>query len=271
VRLIANKIKKYNGGSMKSIILMVVVLGLGFSEVLEIDSITDPGSWTNPDSILVSDDLYGSPQGNQDVLTLSFVDPADTVDRSLDSVKVYLEQHVSDTLRAFWFVRPIINGVPRTSTPQQAGTLTDSVLCFDISGDITGWADLYDFLIDLHPKVGTGQQPEWYADYLYVSTYDHSVVSIDEHFNRSYNPVLVMPTIVHNELIFTYNLNTSNSISIDIYNMAGAKVLSKEIHGATDINTITLQEVNQFATGIYYLCIKTGTEHVKLRKFIVLD
>lgn len=256
---------------MKSIILMVIVLGLGFSEVLEIDSITDTGGWTNPDSILVSDDLYAVTGQNQDVMTLSFADPADTVDIVLDSVKVYLEQHVSDTARALWYVRPRINGILRTATPQQAGTLTDSVLCFDISGDITGWADLYDFEIDIHPKLGTGQQPEWYADYCYVRAFSHSITSVDEFINRNRSTILLMPTIVHGALSLTYSLDIPGNISLEIYNTLGMKVFSRELYGTRGVNTITLGEVGQFSSGIYYLSVKTDTEIVQPRKFVVLD
>lgn len=256
---------------MKSIIIMGIVVSLGFSEVLEIDSITDPGNWSEPENILISNDLYGSPSGNQDVLTLSFADPVDTADRSLDSVKVYLEQYVSDTARARWYLRPVINGTPRTATPQQAGTLTDSVLCFNISSDITGWADLYDFEIDIHPKVGTGQQPEWYADHCYVSAYNHTITSIDEYVIQSRGSVLLMPTIVCGALILRYTVNTSSIISLEVYNALGTTVFSKEIHGTTGVNTITLNEIGQLSSGIYYLLIKTDTERVQPKKFIVVN
>ncbi len=256
---------------MKSIIFVVVVLGLGFSEVLEIDSITDTGTWTNPDSILVSDDLYALTGQNQDVMTLSFADPTDTVDMALDSVRVYLEQHVNDPTRALWYVRPRINGILRTATPLQAGTLTDSVLCFDISGDITGWADLYDFEIDLHPKLGTGQQPEWYADYCYAYAYSHSITSVGEFIHRNRSTVLLMPTMIHSALSLTYNLDTSGNISLEIYNTLGMKVFSRELYSTEGVNTITLSEVGQFPSGIYYLSIKTDTGLVQPRKFIVFD
>jgi hypothetical protein len=255
---------------MKNLLLLTIAICLGMAEMLDIDSITDPGNWLNPENILVSSDLYSQPSGNQDVLELSFIDPADTADRTLDSVKVYLEQHVSDSQRALWFVRPVINGTRRTATPQQNGSLTDSVLCFDVSSDITGWADLYDFRIELHPKVGTGQQPEWYADYLYVYAYQHSTVGIDGDIAHDRAVILSISTLVRDELHVSYNALIPGDILIEIFNNAGMRVLSKKVQGTTP----TLKEVGQFPTGVYYLSVVSrdgSIEHGVLRKFIVIE
>lgn len=260
---------------MKKLMLVVMFVNLGFGQVLEIDSIINPGNWINPESIFVSDDLYGVPEGNQDVLILSIADPIDTVNVTLDSVKVYLEQHVSDTTKGFWYVVPITNGIPGTATPQLAGSLIDSFLCFDISVDITGWIDLIGLHIELHPKKGTGAPPQWYADYLYVYTYTTTGIFEEGYKVNRDNLELLMPTIVHNEITFICNLNVPANITIEIYNTTGKKELGKEINGTAGTNTITLKEIRSFAAGVYYLRIKSinqkGVQKVISDKFVVLD
>ncbi|MCK4251230.1 T9SS type A sorting domain-containing protein [candidate division WOR-3 bacterium] len=260
---------------MKNLMLVVIFISLSFSQVLEIDSIVDPGQWTDPESIFVSDDLYGVPNGNQDILILSIADPIDTVDVTLDSVKVYLEQHVSDTTKGFWYVVSITNGIPGTATPQQAGTFIDSFLCFDISVDITGWIDLIGLHIELHPKKGTAAPPQWYADYLYVYTYTTTGIFEKEYKVKKDNLKLLMPTIAHNEITFICNLNVPANITIEIYNTTGKKELGKEINGTAGTNTITLKEIRTFAAGVYYLRVKSinqkGVQKVTSGKFVVLD
>ena len=257
---------------MTSLILSVML----FCQVLEVDSIIGPGTWTNPDSILVSDDLYASPAGNQDVIILSIDDPADTTNIALDSVRVYLEQYVTDTTKGFWYVVPIINGTPGTAIPQQEGSLTDSILCFDISADITGWADLIGLDIELHPVKGTGAPPDWYADYLYVYVYSTSTGIFDEENEiEKRDSKLFVPTFAHNEISLTYDLIVAANISIEIYNIVGAKVLKKNINGRIGANNITLKEIGQFSSGVYYLRTKTinqkGIQETNSCKFIVLD
>ena len=256
--------------------ISLILAAMLFCQVLEVDSIIGPGTWTNPDSIFVSDDLYAYPAGNQDIMILSIADPVDTTNAALDSVRVYLEQYVTDTTKGFWYVVPIINGTPGTATPQQEGSLTDSILCFDISADITCWQELIGLDIELHPKKGTGAPPDWYADYLYVYVYSTSTGIFDEESDvERKDSKLFVPTFACNELHFTYNLNTSSNISIEIYNIAGVKVLKKEVNGRAGTNSITLKEIGQFSSGVYYLRTKTinqkGIQETNSCKFIVLD
>lgn len=256
---------------MTSLILSIMV----FCQVLEIDSIIDPGTWTNPDSIFVSDDLYALPKVNEDILILGISDPLDTL-ACLDSVKVYLEQYVSDPTKGFWYVVPIINGNPGAATPNQAGTLTDSLICFDISADITCWQELIGLDIELHPKKGTGAPPDWYADYLYVYMYITPIGVFDEGSDaESRDSELFVPTFALGEINFTYILNTSADISIEIYNIAGVRVFNKELNGRAGTNHITLKEIHHFSSGVYYLRTNTinqkGIQETKTAKFIVLS
>lgn len=253
---------------MKNFLLVITVFSLSFSQVLEIDSIIDPGTWINPESVLVSDDLYGVPGGNNDHIIFGIADPGDT-SAALDSVKVFLEQYVSDSTRAFWYVTPIINGNPSTSTPQQAGTETESVLSFDISADFTGWADVFALEIQLTPIKGAGAPPDWYADYLYVQAYSAGGIG-EEQYGGINDFKLSMPTITRKVLTFAYNLNTASNVVIEIYNIAGEKVLAKEIPGIAGSNNITLNEIGMFSKGVYYLKIKSN-DSIASGKFIVLD
>lgn len=206
-------------------------------------------------------------------MTLSIADPGDTINPTLDSVKVYLEQHVSDPTRGFWYIIPIINGTPGTTTLEQAGSLADSLLCFDISGDITGWADLIRLSIDLYPLKGAGAPPQWYADYLYVYAYKTGILEND--LDKIASPTFFVPTIAKNELALTYHLNKPGNISLEIYNSMGGKVFDKKINGNEGTNTITLKEIGQFASGVYYLMLKSinlkGIEKIATGRFIVLN
>jgi len=168
---------------MKSICFLFLALNLGFSQVLLIDSIISRGRWVNPESIRVSDDQYGTPSGGNDNIIVGIANPADTINGRLDSVKVYLEQHVSDTTRAFWYVMPIIWGSPGTATPQQPGSLTDVTLSFNVSASVGSWYNLVGLDVDLRPVKGAGATPSWFADYLYV--YAFVTVGIEEEMQNA--------------------------------------------------------------------------------------
>lgn len=258
---------------MKILILLVTVLNFGFGQILEIDSIVHPGNWTDPENIFVSDDLYGYPEGNQDNLVLSIADPVDTLNAFLDSVKVYLEQHVSDTTKGFWYVIPIINSTPGTATLQQAGSLIDSLLCFDISTDIITWADLIGLSIDLHPKKGTGAPPEWFADYLYVFAYTTTGIFEEENNITRKGPNLFVPTIVHHQITFTYDLDDFTNILIEIYNTAGHLVKQFKHEPSKQMNKITWcgddNSGNKLPSGVYFFKLRTE-EFTETRKLLLI-
>jgi hypothetical protein len=248
---------------MKIIVLLVTVLSLGFGQILEIDSIVHPGNWTNPENIFVSDNLYGYPEGNQDNLILNIADPVDTLNAFLDSVKVYLEQYVSDTTKGFWYVIPIINGTPGTATLQQAGSLIDSLLCFDISTDIITWADLIGLSIDLHPKKGTGAPPEWFADYLYVFAYTTTGISEEKNNIIRKGTNVFVPTIVHHQMTFTWDQNDHANIVITIYNTAGCLVKQFRHEPREQRNEITWcgddNSGNKLPSGVYFIKLQAGS------------
>ena len=254
---------------MNRLLLFVLGVCFGFGQVLQVDSIIDPGTWTNPESIFVSDDLYGVPGGNNDNLVLGIIDPSDT-SATIDSVMVLLEQYVSDSTKAFWFVTPIINGNPGTSTPQQAGSEQESVLGFDISADITSWADIIALDIELTPIKGTGAPPEWYADYLYVYVYTDAGVFEGE-YGKANDSRLTIPYIISGALTFTYYLDTPSFITVEVYNSIGERILSKNVNGNAGENKITLGKVNELSAGTYYIRVKSADSSIESGKFIILE
>ncbi len=254
---------------MYKMLIVCVCVGFGFSQVLQVDSIIDPGTWTNPESIFVSDDLYGVPGGNNDNLVLGIADPSDT-SATIDSVMVLLEQYVSDSTKAFWFVTPIINGNPGTSTPQQAGSEQESVLGFDISADITSWADIIALDIELTPIKGVGAPPEWYADYLYVYVYTDAGI-LEGEYGKANDSRLTIPYIISGALTFTYYLDTPSFITVEVYNSIGEGVLGKNVSGNIGKNRITLGGASELSTGVYYLQVKSVDSSIESGKFIILE
>jgi hypothetical protein len=156
---------------MKPVVVLTMLCALAFGQILEVDSIIDPGAWVDPDNIFTSDDIYGTTGTNNAELLLMMEDPTDT-SSTIDSVIVFLEQYVSDETRAAWYIRPYFLGVPGTTTPDQMGTEVESFITFNITTDITGWSDIFDLEIGLRNiKVGGGANPDWFADYLYVGIF----------------------------------------------------------------------------------------------------
>lgn len=255
---------------MRRLLLVCLCVGFGFSQVLQIDSIIDPGTWTDPDNIFTSDDSYAEPGVNNDPFVLQILAPTDT-SATLDSVKVFLEQHVSDTTKGFWRVRPIVNGNPGTMSGEVMGTANDELIMFDISAGITGWADLFDLAIDLrNTKVGGGQNPDWFADYLYVHMYTDAGI-FESEYKTANDPRLCVPSIVVGSLTFTYYLNEPSLIITEIYNITGEKILRKSVNGNIGKNNITLGKVNELPTGIYYVLVESADNSIEAGKFIVLE
>ena len=255
---------------MNKILIVCLYVGFGFSQILQVDSIIDPGTWTNPDNIFTSDDLYAEPGGNNDVLDLQIIAPIDT-SAALDSVKVFLEQYVSDTTRAAWRFRPVINGNPGTISGEILGTATDEYIMFDISPDITGWADLFDLAVQLrNTKVGGGPGPEWYADYLYVHVYTDAGV-FESEYGKTHDSRLIVPSIVTGALTFTYYLDTPSLIAVEVYNSIGERILSRSVNGNAGENKITLGKVNELSAGTYYIRVKSADHNVESVKFIITE
>jgi len=248
---------------MKNILLLAMAISFGSGQVLEIDSIVHPGNWAYPQNIFLSDDLYGLPEGNQDNIILSVADPVDTMNSTLDSVKVYLEQYVSDTTKGFWYVVPIVNDIPGTATPLQAGSLIDSLLCFDISTDVVTWTDLAGLMIDLHPRKSTGAPPDWFADYLYVLAYTTTTGILEQGNSPIRGDLgLSVPTIVHQQATFTFGLTGSTNILVDIYNAAGRLVRQFSPEQSMQKYKITWRgddnSGNVLPSGVYFLIIQAG-------------
>lgn len=255
---------------MNRLLLFVLCVCFGFGQVLQIDSIIDPGNWTDPDNIFTSDDLYAEPSVNNDPLILQIVVPADT-SAVLDSIKVNLEQYVSDTTRAAWRVRPHINGAPGTMSGAILGSATDETLVFDISADITGWADMFDLAIELrNTRIGGGQLPEWYADYLYVYVYTDAGV-FESEYGKTDDSRLIVPSIITGALAFTYYLDTPSFIAVEVYNSIGERILSRSINGNAGENKITFGKVNELSAGTYYIRVKSADHNVESGKFIILE
>lgn len=255
---------------MHKLLLVLLCMGFGFSQVLEIESIIDPGNWTDPDNIFTSDDLYAEPVDNNDLLILQIFVPADT-SAVLDSIKVNLEQYVSDTTRAAWRVRPIINGVPGTLSGTILGSATDETLVFDISADITGWADMFDLAIELrNTRIGGGQLPEWYADYLYVYVYTDAGV-FESEYGKVNDSRLTIPSIISGSLTFTYYLDIPSLIAVGVYNSIGERILSRSVNGNAGENKITFGKVNELSAGTYYIRVKSADHNVESGKFIILE
>lgn len=238
----------------KSIIIVTVLVTAAFSQILEPDSILDPAAWVNPESIFVSDNQFAMSSTHNDVLILGIEDPIDTTG-TIDSVLVFLEQYVSDTARASWTIRPYIGGAGGTLTTPQFGTANESVLAFNISVDITGWADVIDLSIGVRPaRVGGGAAPDWYADYVYVAIYPG--MGVYELGPKNIGRSLFVPTIARSSLIFTYNQFASVDIKVHIYNAMGQRVHSLILDGQAGTATYTVNGLNNLATGVYYLAIQ---------------
>jgi hypothetical protein len=259
---------------MKTIIVLATVLSFGFGQILEIDSIVDPGNWVDPQNIFFSDDLYGIPEGNQDNIILSTADPVDTLNATLDSVKVHLEQHVSDTTKGFWYVVPIVNNIPGITTPLQAGSLMDSLLIFDISTDVVTWADLVGLTIDLHPRKSTGAPPDWFADYLYVFAYTTATGISEKESNITGRDLdLSIPTIVYQQTNFTFDPSGSTSILVEIYNASGCLV--KEFNQAPCVQSYQItwrgddNSGNILPSGVYFLRLQAD-DHCATEKFLLI-
>lgn len=254
---------------MYRLIIVLLCIGFCFSQVLEIDSIFDPGLWIDPDNIISSDDQYGQPPGNNDPVVLQIEAPTDTTG-TIDSIKVFLEQYVSDTSRAAWRVRPIMGGTPGNNSTDVMGTMSDQLISFDISAEITGWQDLFDLTVDLRGiKVGGGQNPDWYADYLYVFVY--SDVGIFETRASIGDSKLNIPRIVTGALSFSYYLEMPSKILISVYNSIGQRVLTEKILGVSGRNHINIGKMKELSRGVYYIHVVTVNNRVEKGKFILIQ
>jgi hypothetical protein len=251
------------GGYMTALILSVMLLG----QVLPVDSIMDAGGWTDPVNIFVSDDLYATTGAQNDNMVLRIADPTDTTGM-LDSVYVYLEQYVSAT-NGFWSVIPIINGTPGTQTAEVAGTPSDSMLGFNISGDIAGWADLFDFQIDLIVTKGGGATPDWFADYLHVYLFVGGAGTDGQEEAADSKFTLTVPSFAGNQLNFSYGLTAAGPISIEIYNVSGARVLRKELRGQSGANNAML-DIGNLGHGMYFIKA-SAPSGIETAKFIILN
>jgi hypothetical protein len=248
----------------------VVLCGFAFGQVLMVDSILDPGTWVDPENVFSSDDAYGSPGGNNDELYLQVADPTDT-SYTIDSVIVFVEQYVSDETKAAWYIRPYFLGVPGTTTPDVMGTETESVITFNITADITGWADIYDLEIGVrNAKVGGGANPEWYCDYVYIGVWPG--MGIEEYGGNDRSLEMLMPTIVRSKLCFTVSQLTSTDLSTDIYDVSGKKVYSDILDGQAGTYTYSINDLDFLARGVYYLVVQDLQDnHVRTGKFIVME
>jgi len=255
---------------MKYIIIGAIMCGLAFGQMLIVESVLDPGTWVNPESLLTSDDMYGTPGANNDQAIFQVADPTDT-SNVIDSVIVFLEQYVSDAIRGAWYIRPHFLGVPGTSTPEQMGTETESVLMFNITADITGWADIYDLEIGVrNMKVRGGQNPEWYADYVYVGVYPG--MGINEYGTDDRMLELMMPTIVRSTLCFNVTQITSTDLDAVIYDVTGKSVYSETLEGHAGTMTYRINGLERLAGGVYYLVVQDFHNSLfKTGKFIVMD
>jgi hypothetical protein len=252
-----------------SLILSILLIG----QVLPADSILDPGNFTNPDSIFVSDDFYASTSTNNDHLTLRIADPVDTTG-TLDSVYVYLEQYVSAS-NGMWYILPMFNGMPGTATPSQNGTLSDSLLGFNVTTDISGWSDLYDLEIDLNVEKGGGATPDYFADYLYVYVFANGLGIEEGNQERKRGLNLSVPTLTQGQIEISYTLHAPASVNITVFNISGRRILERNTRGISGTNLVILDDVGDLNTGIYYICTKAiGTDGEVLTetaKFIKLD
>lgn len=254
---------------MKKLLMWCILCGLGFSQVLQVDSIIEPNNWTNPESVFVSDNHFATTVTHMDRLMLRVADPTDT-SGAIDSVMVFLEQYVSDETRARWLIAPSFNGVPGTATAPQFGTETESVLAFDISVDITGWSDILDLELGLTAsRQGGGAAPDWYADYIYVAIYPGAGIS--EGGQKAYAMRMIMPTVVRSDISFTYTQLTSTDLCVDVYNVIGEKVYARVMNGVPGTMTYTLSGLQSLATGVYYLIVRDAyNRDVSTGKFLII-
>ncbi len=247
---------------MTAIVLCIMLVG----QVLPVDSIMDPGGWTDPVNIFASDDLYATTGSLNDNMVLGIADPSDTTG-TLDSVYVYLEQYVS-AANGQWVVTPIINGTPGTQSANVPGTLADSTLFFNISMDISGWLDLYDFQIDLTTTKGGGATPDWFADHLYAYLFV-SGVGAEEHTVQENGFTVSVPSFGSSTLRLAYMLKSDAPITVEVYDVCGARVLQTQLSGKTGSNSAVLN-MGHTGHGIYFLKATTpfGT---RTAKFVVLN
>jgi hypothetical protein len=236
-------------------------------QVLPVDSIVDGGGWMDPGNIMASDDLYATTGAQNDNLILRIANPADTTG-TLDSVYVYLEQYVS-AANGFWNVTPVINGVPGTQTADVAGTLADSTLGFNITADITGWADLFDFQIDLSNAKGGGATPDWFADHLYAYVFVGGADVGEETGQPITTFTLSAPSLSRSTLRFAYSLDADAPVTVEIFNVSGARVLQTQLAGKTGSNRAVLN-IGNYGHGVYFLKA-TAPSGTRTAKFMVLN
>jgi hypothetical protein len=235
---------------MKYSVVLMCLIGMIFGEILSIDSIVNPGNWTDPSNILVSDDLYGQPHQHNDEITVGFVDPLE-VAITVDSVFIFVEQHATDSLNALWHIVPVLRDTLQAPTPQQYGTEYDSYLRFDISYAILTMDDLNIFQVQLVPRKVVGSQPDWFADHLYAEAFC-STPGIQENTDYStYN--ICVPTIVRHDLAFICTLTEPSSVDITIWNSLGQPITRERVYGAVGQNHITMNNTSDLATGVYFL------------------
>lgn len=255
---------------MKYFISILLLCGLAFSQMLVVDSVLDPGAWVNPESLLTSDNMFGSSGANNDQVLLQLEDPTDT-SNAIDSVIVFLEQYVSDETSSAWYIRPHFLGVPGTSTPNQMGTETESVLMFNITTDISGWTDIFDLEIGVrNMKVGGGPNPDWYADYVYVGIFPG--MGVEEYRGNDRTLELMMHTIVRSKLCFNVTQVTSTDLNAEIYDIAGKRMYSTILEGQSGTVTYTINGLDFLARGVYYLVVH-DFHKVTMRtgKFIIME
>lgn len=223
------------------------------SQILTVDSIIDGGAWVNPESVITSDNLYASAYNNEAILIMDLSNPEDTLGY-INSVKVFLEQHVSDPAKANWYVVPIVNGISGASSPRVPGTLNDSVLTFDISNAISTWNDILSLSLELHTRKGTGAPPEWFADYLYVFVYTTPQGIEESPGNTKKHIVFTGGT-----LVFNLNCEMNKIVSIGLFNKSGVKIMESKQHVNTGINTIELRPPDNLPSDIFFISIADGT------------
>jgi hypothetical protein len=255
---------------MKIVTVMMTLCTIGFGQILDVDSILSSGTWSNSDSVLASDDMYGTTGTNNDELILEIADPVDT-NGTIDSVIVCLEQYVSDESRAAWYIRPYFLGSPGTVTPDIMGTEIESTIMFNISTDISGWSDIFDLEIGLRNiKIGGGQNPDWFADYIYVQVF--SDVGIHENESEAKIVEIVTPTIIHSYIRFTLTLTASTGIIADIYDIAGEKQYSTTVTGKAGTCTYSINTHACLTRGVYYLVIRDAqNRRISSGKFVVIN
>lgn len=237
-------------GLIKYSIVFICLISMITGEILSIDSIVNPGNWTDPSNILLSDDLYGTAHQHNDEITVSFVDPGQTgVD--VDSVFIFVEQYVTDSINGLWRIGTIVHATLLTETPQQNGTEYDSYLRFDISSAVLNLDALISLQVELIPQKIVGSQPDWFGDHLYAEAF-YSPSGIQENAHHSYYDILV-PTIMQNDFAFICTLSEPAPITITVWNSLGQPITRETTHGAEGQNQIIMKNTSNLATGVYFL------------------